>query len=119
MPVRAISERSLNHLCLSSCSFDLFYCGLAEFMSLDSEFLSDFAVTQDLDAVGYLLYLAICDQKLRCNFRSVCIECIEVCDIQNGPFLLEYVCEASLRNSSVKRHLAAFKSESYTAAASG
>ena len=48
-----------------------------------------------------------------------CFESVEVIHIENGIFCSPDISESSLRDSSVKRHLSAFESRSYSAAASG
>ena len=106
-------------LTLSTCCYDLLLGTCRESGSLNSQFLGELAVTQDLQTIARLADDLLCEQSLQVHSLAVLELVLQSANVDGGVDGSELVVEASLRESSVEWHLATLEAESYSAAASG
>ena len=98
----------------TACCLDLSLCGSTVSVHLNIEFLGKVAASDDLDAVPGLFDDTAVLECLNINCCAV-FELLKSCDVNRNNVLAVVACEASLGESSVQRHLAAFKSRSGSA----
>ena len=115
LPCVAHCLQHLDHLGLSACRFNFFFCGFRESGSLYSKLFGDLTVAEDLYAVTALGENA-CVQKSLCVDDCTVFKLVKCADIDRLEGLSKDVVEASLGDTACKGHLAAFKSDADTAA---
>src|SRR5699024_6773555 len=105
----------LNHLSLSACLFNFFFGRCVECGGIYSRLFAQVAVAQNLDAVQRLFNQAGLNEKLLGN-NGIVVKTLQVAYVHDSELFCKDVVEASLRNTSLQWHLAAFKTWPYAAA---
>src|SRR6056297_484520 len=110
--------KHLNHLCLSAGCFNFFLSRLCELIGFDCQFLFNFTISKNLNAIIQFLDQTVFHKDRRSDFR-VFLKSVQIFNINYRPNLLERIVESSLGNSSVKRHLPPLETRSCTSTRSG
>jgi len=101
-------------LSCAAYGLDLFLGAGAESVNLNSQLLCKFTVADDLYAIVHITDDAGIQKSLDINDSTI-LELLKLCDVDGNNVLLVIVLEASLGESSVQRHLAAFETGSRSA----
>src|SRR5262249_19193782 len=88
----------------------LLFRRLAETMGVDGQRFFQLALAQDHDRFerGFANHAAF-EERFRSHTRPGVEDLLQIGQVNLGPFALEYVGEAALRQPAMQRHLTAFK----------
>src|SRR5215510_16290070 len=95
---------------LTARGLDLLFRRLAETMGVDGQRFFQLALSQDHDRFerGFANHASF-EERFRGHSCPGVEDLLQVDQVHLGPFALEYVREAALRQPAMQRHLTAFK----------